>query len=382
MSKTSHTPLYTLILLHYRQEWAYREALDSIFSQTYENIELIIADDASPYLDKEELFSYVHNNKKSNIRNIEYIFNDENTGTTKILQKALKIAKGKYIHFFAADDALSESLTIEKIVTIFENLPEKNEVLATKTDMMDFNLENVLWSRPTPEQEVLLTKIGEIGLFEMTALSCVFGISSMVFKKKIFNEQELIDPEKYKYIEDWPLILRITRNNIPIVYHNYVSLNHRDGGISNRLSGAGISNEKIQFLKENILIQENEIIPYMNILPGSTRFNILENYIKYVINYEENSNKKWKCDLTSKKLSRNIINIFINGENPPKIRHQMKFWLFLMITTCLASYISGWHIYALSIFIITTCCFLTSFFFLLEQNASLLQKNRTYRHDK
>ena len=88
----------SVILPVYNSQEFLSQSINSILNQTYKNFELIIIDDGSTDKSKEicEYFS-----KKDN----RIIFIDkDHEGLTKSLNKALKIAKGKYIARQDADD--------------------------------------------------------------------------------------------------------------------------------------------------------------------------------------------------------------------------------------------------------------------------------------
>jgi len=97
-------PLVSIILLYYNQPEYVKTALDSIMNQTYSNIELIFADDASEKINLTEIKKYINNTKKENIVNVKYCVNEKNVGTVRNINNALKYCNGKYIKFFAADE--------------------------------------------------------------------------------------------------------------------------------------------------------------------------------------------------------------------------------------------------------------------------------------
>ena len=58
----------SIILIHYNQKEFIKEALKSVFNQTYNNIELLIADDASEDFDLKELKKYIEKENKNKIK--------------------------------------------------------------------------------------------------------------------------------------------------------------------------------------------------------------------------------------------------------------------------------------------------------------------------
>jgi len=74
-----------------------KEAIDSILAQTFEDFELIIVNDGSTDASEEIVFSIEDNR-------IVYIKNEFNIGIVGSLNKAIEVAKGKYIARMDADD--------------------------------------------------------------------------------------------------------------------------------------------------------------------------------------------------------------------------------------------------------------------------------------
>jgi glycosyltransferase involved in cell wall biosynthesis len=108
-------PLVTIICLCYNQGAYIAEALNSVLNQTYPNIELIIADDASTDNSKEIIETWLKQHPKT-----PFIANKENIGINKTFNNAFELSKGDYIIDFAADDVLM-SYCIEKQIEAFQN---------------------------------------------------------------------------------------------------------------------------------------------------------------------------------------------------------------------------------------------------------------------
>ncbi len=76
-----------------------QESLDSLYSQTFQNFEIIMCDDGSI----DNTYQIAENNAK-NHSNIVLLKNDQNLGLASSLNKCLETAKGKYIARMDADD--------------------------------------------------------------------------------------------------------------------------------------------------------------------------------------------------------------------------------------------------------------------------------------
>ncbi|RBQ30939.1 glycosyl transferase 2 family protein [Arcobacter sp. FW59] len=109
-------PLVSIFTPVYNAEEYIIETIESIITQEYTNIEIIISDDAST--DKTPLLLKELENKYPNI--IRLFLQKTNLGITKNCNFVLKQCKGKYIAFFAGDDLMLPS-KIKKQVEYMEN---------------------------------------------------------------------------------------------------------------------------------------------------------------------------------------------------------------------------------------------------------------------
>jgi glycosyltransferase involved in cell wall biosynthesis len=93
-------------------------ALQSLLSQTYSNLEVIICDNASTDATKEICAKYARSDPR-----IKYFRNETNIGSHNNHNLTFKHAKGKYFRWAAYDDLVAPNL-IEKCVEVLEKRPE------------------------------------------------------------------------------------------------------------------------------------------------------------------------------------------------------------------------------------------------------------------
>jgi len=89
-------PLVSVILPTYNRAWTLKTAIDSVLSQVYPNIELIVIDDGSQDNTQELLKEY--NNK------ITILF-QENAGVSSARNFGIKKSRGEFIALLDSDDA-------------------------------------------------------------------------------------------------------------------------------------------------------------------------------------------------------------------------------------------------------------------------------------
>lgn len=95
-------PLISVICLCFNHEKYVIAALESIISQEYSNIEIILVDDYSTDNSRKVIEIWNTNNTLKKI-----IFNEKNLGITKSFNNALKYVTGEYVIDLAADDMLA-----------------------------------------------------------------------------------------------------------------------------------------------------------------------------------------------------------------------------------------------------------------------------------
>ena len=114
----THKPLVSVLIPVYNTEKYIKESLDSIISQTYTNLEIIVVDDASTDSTYSILSTYTDPRLKL-YRNKTNLYIAENRN------KAISYATGKYIVWQDADD-ISLPIRVETLVSFMEEHPEIN----------------------------------------------------------------------------------------------------------------------------------------------------------------------------------------------------------------------------------------------------------------
>lgn len=103
--------LISIVLTNYNREYFILEQLGSIIAQTYQNWELIIADDCSTDGSKAIIQEFI---KKNGDKKIIFLKNEKNLGVAKNFEKGLHSATGEYIAVCDSDDVwLAEKLEKE-----------------------------------------------------------------------------------------------------------------------------------------------------------------------------------------------------------------------------------------------------------------------------
>ena len=254
--------LFSVIVLHYNQPRYVLTALDSVLSQKYNNIELIFADDASTAIELDEIKEYIEENKGENIKNVVYSINEENLGTVKTINRAVKQCNGEHILFFAADDALCNESVISNFKKAFDKADENVYMVSSQCYMMDINLEEKLENFVKPTSAASFNKLTAIEQYRVFCKTCFLAIGATAMRRDMFERFGYFN-EEYKFVEDWSYFLHLTRNGGIVQYVDFEGLLHRDGGVSHFTAEGELPPHVLAYKYDMVKIFENEILPYL-----------------------------------------------------------------------------------------------------------------------
>ena len=114
----NYTMKISIIIPAYNAATFLQRALNSIYKQSLNSLEIIIVNDYS----SDDTLKIAETNKKQDNR-IVIINCSNNKGSAIARNEALKVAKGKYIFFLDADDEITNNNALE----ILYNTAEKNQ---------------------------------------------------------------------------------------------------------------------------------------------------------------------------------------------------------------------------------------------------------------
>lgn len=109
-------PTVSIILPTYNRSHIIKSAIDSVLVQTYEDFELIIADDCSTDNTQEVIDSYSDNR-------IHYIKAEKNSGAASARNMGATIARGTYLAF-QDSDTIWEKTKLKKQIDFLEHHPD------------------------------------------------------------------------------------------------------------------------------------------------------------------------------------------------------------------------------------------------------------------
>ncbi len=124
------SPLVSVCIPTYRDALFLVKSLDSIVNQTYQNLEILVGDDASP----DNTADVVHSFRDSRIR---YLRNQVNLGQFENVNQLVSRCRGEYIAIYHSDDYYDHAI-VHKEVTFLESHSEVGAVFALDRRVDDF----------------------------------------------------------------------------------------------------------------------------------------------------------------------------------------------------------------------------------------------------
>lgn len=349
----SEFPLFSVLVLCYKNTKLLYSMLDSILEQNYPNIELIVSDDCSEDFNVNEVTEYISTHKSNNISNFCVLKNDKNLGTVKHISEAYKKVNGEYFVFTAADDRFSSMTAISDYAQLFCERNEKEWIVA-RCVFTSEDYKKELYKYPTDDDRPFFLSENSQQLFSRWSRRGMAIPCSMAFRKRIIDKIGGFDLA-YKYLEDWPLVLKLLRNGYSPAFIEKPTAIHSTGGVSNSNSRYGIDVRKA-FYKDKYRIFKKEVRPYDRLLNKEDK-KCLKLYMKEIMRRQY------------------FFNIDLPGTG--KIHR---------IGMCLISPIRGWwlferffmnHIYnrrMWKVFAVSGICLLTSTYFFIV--STVISSNR------
>ncbi|HBV2906649.1 glycosyltransferase [Citrobacter freundii] len=192
------TPLVSIIVTSYNHDAFLAEALESVFSQTWKNIEVIIVDDASTDRSVDIIKKYQQKyNCKTILRDTNYYSQKNKTGDKPIIE-AMNMATGKYIAVVDSDDLIAPTKISHQV-----NILEKNTHC-----VMCYSAIQVIMPDGSrfPYSDIFLD--GDVFHHLLVSGNLSLYIGSLI-RREAYLKIERSDPDLVQ--EDWDMFLKLSR---------------------------------------------------------------------------------------------------------------------------------------------------------------------------
>ena len=191
-------PLVSVIMPYYNGRRFVREAIESLLSQTYENIEIAVVNDASP--DKEDSDYIGKLADEFGFKLIEHLVNE---GIGQTMADAVEASSGDFIAELSQDDLYKP----EKIERQIDELT-KNELDAVYTagDVL-YQDSGEVKSRNTAKTKEIIESGAAAEKLRLQNLPCI-SIQGLLAKRSVF-EKDIVPIWREYLLDDWPVNIRL-----------------------------------------------------------------------------------------------------------------------------------------------------------------------------
>jgi glycosyltransferase involved in cell wall biosynthesis len=226
MYNKENKPIVSIILITYKSALFILETLESIISQTYENIELIVSDDASTDNTVEICNVWIEKNKSRFVRT-ELISVPYNTGISANCNRGFTASQGEWVKFLAGDDTLENdciSSFVDKVFSLEE------EVHALHSDinkyLKTFERRNLINTSTRSQEPFNHPEISAEEQFSILVrrIMCPYGPTSFIKRATL---KQLGGFDENLPFEDGPLWFNLTGNGYKIHFLDKAVVNYR-----------------------------------------------------------------------------------------------------------------------------------------------------------
>jgi glycosyltransferase involved in cell wall biosynthesis len=216
-------PLVSIIVITYNSANFVLETLESVRSQTYRNIELIISDDCS----SDDTITICKKWLKDNddrFVDSKLITAEKNTGIPGNCNRGVRASKGEWVKLIAGDDILD----VKCINSFLKFSIEENtyfSVSPTFEFIGTFSNPSKKWISNLPAEFLLLDNVKDQFQYFLRGNTYLPGSAFFIHKSTLIEIGGFL--EDYHLVEDRPLLLNWTHNGYFISSHSESLVYHR-----------------------------------------------------------------------------------------------------------------------------------------------------------
>ncbi|KTG11014.1 hypothetical protein AUR64_07560 [Haloprofundus marisrubri] len=189
-------PLVSVVLPTYDRPAYLRAAVESVFEQTYDAVELLVVDDHSPRPAAPVVDEMDHDGRHT----VRVIRHDENRGGSAARATGIRAATGEYIAFLDDDDEWLPT-KLEKQVAVMDAHP-KVGLVYTGTQVIDGNGDELESIRPVSHGDITKTLLCQN----------VIGSFSKVMVRRSLVEEVGTPDERFPSWQDLEWYIRLSRH--------------------------------------------------------------------------------------------------------------------------------------------------------------------------
>lgn len=223
--------IFSVYIFIFKNIHGLKKTIESIYMQSYKNIELIISDDHSIEDDEKQyrMISDIVEPYKTRFSDVIVNVNKENMGTVKHINKMLPMGTGKYITLLGSGDGLYRGDVLQNVANHFK---KGQSLVCTSRRIMHYS----------EGKHIVLPSKRVCKYFYKDSKHllnlCCREINYLVtigsfFRRDIFEIYGCFD-ENYVLLEDAPFFLKLLFCGEKITFIDDITCFYEKGGVSNR----------------------------------------------------------------------------------------------------------------------------------------------------
>lgn len=179
MKKVGKKPLISVIVPVYNVEKYLNKCIDSIISQTYENLEILIVNDGSTDNSGKICEEYAKNDKRIKI------IHQKNGGLSAARNTGIKNSTGEYIGFVDSDDWIDQEMyqTLYEILTAYDG-----DISACGITKVDNESEKIKLRKPKVSQYTQSEYLKKY--FKINSQSCEYYACNKLYKRTLLTNTQ------------------------------------------------------------------------------------------------------------------------------------------------------------------------------------------------
>ncbi|WPO79518.1 glycosyltransferase family 2 protein [Flavobacterium sp. KACC 22761] len=234
----------SIITVVYNNEKTIQDAMHSVFSQTYKNIEYIIIDGGS----KDKTVELINNYNNQ----LGYFVSEKDKGLYDAMNKGIRAATGEIIGILNSDDLYEDNTVIEDVMSFFNADADLDILYGDLVYVKSDNVQKVVRNWKSKKYYNNFFENGNVPPHP-----------SLFVRSSVYKSTGLFDLD-FKLAADYELMLRMfKKNNFKAKYFNRLIVKMRLGGATNQ-SISNIINQNKEILrawKKNSLKAPYKLMP-------------------------------------------------------------------------------------------------------------------------
>lgn len=277
-----YQPLVSVAVVTYNSSKTVLETLDSIYNQTYPNLELIVSDDCSPDNTVEICREWIETHKDRFVRT-ELLTFEKNTGVSANMNRGADACRGEWVKDIAGDDILLPDC-VDTYVDYVGEHPEAVCVFSRVEVFGDNNEEVYGFVHNIFDYSFFELPIEDQYIWMITKGTQPIPAATFFYHRERMMSLGVSNDERIPFLEDWPKWIRLLEKKIRFSFIDQPLVKYRVSENSLCIS----DKHRDKFSKSRALLYF-----YYQYKPNRKFSGKLEALYKYTYNKKTLTGKRW-----------------------------------------------------------------------------------------